>query len=160
MRPRSLQAHKLPSLATSLFSKMHGLGNDVVVLDLREVVDPTPAPCRALSDRHTGVGCDMILGIKEPRSPSAMAAFSIWTSQGLPSMQCGNGARCTGDPGVRHWGVRCGGHLHARWSHRRKSNSRTPGRRARHSMAGPVRLIFMTGPVAFVFEGTFFHASI
>lgn len=89
--------------ASFAFSKMHGLGNDVVVLDLREVTDPTPAQCRALSDRHTGVGCDMILGVKRPSSPAAAAAFSIWTSGGLPSLQCGNGARC-----VAAWVVRSG----------------------------------------------------
>ena len=50
------------------FSKMHGLGNDFVVIDLR---DGSPAPtadlCRLLGDRHLGVGCDQILTIEAPR---------------------------------------------------------------------------------------------
>lgn len=103
MNRQSLPAQHSAVIATSLFSKMHGLGNDVVVLDLREGVDPTPAQCRALSDRHTGIGCDMILGVKPPSSLSAVAAFDIWTSEGLPSLQCGNGARC-----VAAWVMRCG----------------------------------------------------
>lgn len=92
-----------PRAITSPFSKMHGLGNDFVVLDLREEEDPTPQQCRTLSDRHTGVGCDMILGIKNPRSPTAVAAFNIWTADGSPSLQCGNGARC-----VAAWVTRAG----------------------------------------------------
>lgn len=103
MSIRNALAPATPRAMTSLFSKMHGLGNDVVVLDLREAADPTPEQCRALSDRHTGVGCDMILGIKKSRSPGSVAAFSIWTADGSPSLQCGNGARC-----VAAWVTRAG----------------------------------------------------
>ena len=77
------------------FTKMHGAGNDFVVLDLR---DGTPAPdaalCRALADRHRGVGCDQILTIAPPRSPGAVASYGIWNADGSSSQQCGNGARC------------------------------------------------------------------
>src|SRR5687768_9229930 len=53
----------LPSLR---FSKMHGAGNDFVVLDLRGGVSPpSPSLCRALADRHTGVGCDQILTVED-----------------------------------------------------------------------------------------------
>ncbi|WP_026448797.1 diaminopimelate epimerase [Actinopolyspora mortivallis] len=76
------------------FSKMHGAGNDFVLLDLRNADPPSPEVCRALADRHTGVGCDMILGVQAPRSAEAVASFDIRTAEGAPSRQCGNGARC------------------------------------------------------------------
>jgi len=86
------------------FSKMHGAGNDFVVLDLR---DGTPAPdamlCRHLADRHAGVGCDQILTIEPPRSAGAVAAYGIWNSDGSAARQCGNGARC-----IAAWLVRDG----------------------------------------------------
>jgi diaminopimelate epimerase len=87
--------------ASLRFSKMHGAGNDFVVLDLR---DDAPlaqrldagdaALCRALADRHTGVGCDQILTIEAPRSAQSLAAYRIWNADGSTSQQCGNGARC------------------------------------------------------------------
>ncbi len=77
------------------FSKMHGAGNDFVVIDLR---DGTPAPDAAmaerLADRHFGVGCDQILTIESPRSATAVASYRIWNADGSNSEQCGNGARC------------------------------------------------------------------
>lgn len=77
------------------FSKMHGAGNDFVVLDLR---DGAPAPdaalCRLLGDRHRGVGCDQILTIEPATSPEAHAHYGIWNSDGSRAGQCGNGARC------------------------------------------------------------------
>ncbi len=77
------------------FSKMHGAGNDFVVLDLRAgALPPDPAQCRALADRHAGIGCDQILGIEPPRSAAAVASYRIWNADGSPSQQCGNGARC------------------------------------------------------------------
>ncbi|WP_244240812.1 diaminopimelate epimerase [Luteimonas yindakuii] len=77
------------------FSKMHGAGNDFVVLDLRGGRPPPAAAlCRALADRHTGVGCDQILTIEPPRQAGSVAAYGIWNSDGSPSQQCGNGARC------------------------------------------------------------------
>src|SRR5207302_3418919 len=56
------------------FRKMHGLGNDFVVLDARRrplVVDEAVA--RALADRHTGIGCDQLIVIEPPRAPAARA---------------------------------------------------------------------------------------
>jgi diaminopimelate epimerase len=86
------------------FSKMHGAGNDFVVIDLR---DGTPPPDAALAsrmaDRHLGVGCDQILTIEKPRSAGAVASYRIWNSDGSASQQCGNGARC-----VAAWLVRDG----------------------------------------------------
>jgi diaminopimelate epimerase len=78
------------------FSKMHGAGNDFVVIDLRapDSVAPEPALCRAMADRHTGIGCDQILTIEAPRSANAAAAYRIWNADGSLAGQCGNGARC------------------------------------------------------------------
>lgn len=77
------------------FTKMHGAGNDFVVLDLRGgVPSPSPAMCLALADRRTGVGCDQILTIEPPRSAHAAASYRIWNADGSASQQCGNGARC------------------------------------------------------------------
>jgi diaminopimelate epimerase len=86
------------------FSKMHGAGNDFVVLDLRSgTPPPDPDLARALGDRHRGVGCDQILTIEPPRSADAVAAYRIWNSDGTAAVQCGNGARC-----VAAWLVRDG----------------------------------------------------
>jgi diaminopimelate epimerase len=85
-----------PGRATRMrFTKMHGAGNDFVVLDLRDgSTPPSPALSRALADRHTGVGCDQILTIEPARSPGAVASYRIWNSDGSTAGQCGNGARC------------------------------------------------------------------
>jgi len=86
------------------FSKMHGAGNDFVVLDLRGGQPaPDAALCRLLADRHRGVGCDQVLGILPARSAGAVAAYGIWNADGSASQQCGNGARC-----VAAWLVRDG----------------------------------------------------
>ncbi|MDQ3286961.1 MAG: diaminopimelate epimerase [Pseudomonadota bacterium] len=83
---------------------MHGAGNDFVVLDMRDSPSaPDPALCRAIADRHTGVGCDQILTIEPPRSSDAVASYRIWNADGSLSQQCGNGARC-----VAAWLVRAG----------------------------------------------------
>jgi diaminopimelate epimerase len=86
------------------FSKMHGAGNDFVVLDLRDgTAPPSPELCRVLADRHAGVGCDQILTVEPPRSASAVASYRIWNADGSSSRQCGNGARC-----IAAWLVRDG----------------------------------------------------
>lgn len=86
------------------FSKMHGAGNDFVVLDLRDGTPPPDAEqCRALADRHVGVGCDQILTIEAPQAAEAVARYRIWNADGSSSQQCGNGARC-----VAAWLVRDG----------------------------------------------------
>jgi diaminopimelate epimerase len=89
---------------TLRFSKMHGAGNDFVVLDLRDGTPPPDAALsRALGDRHAGVGCDQILTIEPPHSDGAVASYRIWNSDGGNAAQCGNGARC-----VAAWLVRDG----------------------------------------------------
>ncbi|MEO8364981.1 MAG: diaminopimelate epimerase [Pseudoxanthomonas sp.] len=86
------------------FSKMHGAGNDFVVIDLRDGTPPPDAQLASrLADRHFGVGCDQILTIEAPRSQDAVASYRIWNSDGSASQQCGNGARC-----VAAWLVRDG----------------------------------------------------
>lgn len=77
------------------FSKMHGIGNDFVIIDQR--TDPfelTPERCRLLAHRRLGVGCDQIIGIYAAKHSNADAAYQIWNSDGSQARQCGNGARC------------------------------------------------------------------
>ncbi|MDO5505022.1 MAG: diaminopimelate epimerase [Pseudoxanthomonas suwonensis] len=77
------------------FSKLHGAGNDFVLIDLRDDRSPpSPELCRALADRHTGVGCDQILTVSAARDGGAVAAYGIFNSDGSAAGQCGNGARC------------------------------------------------------------------
>ena len=77
------------------FCKMHGAGNDFVVLDLRAgEAAPSAAFCRMLADRQRGVGCDQILTIEPPKSPRADVRYRIWNADGSLAGQCGNGARC------------------------------------------------------------------
>jgi diaminopimelate epimerase len=77
------------------FTKMHGAGNDFVVLDLRSGLPaPTPELCRALADRRTGVGCDQVLTVEPPRHLGSAASYRIWNNDGSSAQQCGNGARC------------------------------------------------------------------
>ncbi|MET0716798.1 MAG: diaminopimelate epimerase [Pseudoxanthomonas sp.] len=93
-----------PGTPALRFTKMHGAGNDFVVIDLRDGTPPPDAALAArLADRHFGVGCDQILTIEVPRSAGSVAAYRIWNSDGSPSQQCGNGARC-----VAAWLVRDG----------------------------------------------------
>ncbi|MEG3789509.1 diaminopimelate epimerase [Lysobacter sp. CCNWLW3] len=90
--------------AMQRFSKMHGAGNDFVVLDLRGgLAPPAAAHCRLLADRHFGAGCDQILTVEDPREPGSIASYRIWNSDGSSSQQCGNGARC-----IAAWLVRDG----------------------------------------------------
>ena len=77
------------------FSKMHGLGNDFVVLDCRHAGFPLDtAQIRALGDRHTGVGFDQLLSVEPARDPTCAFYYGIWNTDGTPSGQCGNGVRC------------------------------------------------------------------
>lgn len=79
------------------FAKMHGLGNDFVVLDARpggaaEGVAVTSALARALGDRHRGVGFDQLAVIEA--DPEADLALRFWNADGSPSATCGNATRC------------------------------------------------------------------
>ena len=77
------------------FTKMHGLGNDFVVLDaINQAFVPTPAQARWLADRHFGVGCDQILIVEKPDTPGVDFRYRIFNADGGEVEQCGNGARC------------------------------------------------------------------
>jgi diaminopimelate epimerase len=77
------------------FSKMHGLGNDFVVLDgVTQRVDLSAEQYRALADRHFGIGCDQILLIENPTRSDTDFRYRIFNSDGGEVEQCGNGARC------------------------------------------------------------------
>ena len=77
------------------FTKMHGLGNDFVVLDaVRNNFIPTPAQARFLADRHVGVGCDQILIVEKPAHDGVDFGYRIFNANGGEVEQCGNGARC------------------------------------------------------------------
>ena len=77
------------------FSKMHGLGNDFVVIDgVRQSVHLTPEQIRFLADRHFGVGCDQLLLVEPARQPGVDFRYRIFNADGGEVEQCGNGARC------------------------------------------------------------------
>jgi len=77
------------------FIKMHGLGNDFVVLDARaHALTLETAAARAIADRHRGIGCDQILIIEKPRSVGSDAFMRIRNADGSEAEACGNGARC------------------------------------------------------------------
>jgi diaminopimelate epimerase len=79
------------------FHKMHGAGNDFVLLDLREQDYPLDSRrAGIISDRQLGVGCDQILVVEKNVRPENTARYEIWNSDGSPALQCGNGARCIG----------------------------------------------------------------
>jgi diaminopimelate epimerase len=75
------------------FHKMHGLGNDFVIVDAREEpFEVTTALARAIADRRTGVGCDQLI-VLEP-SDTADLRMRIWNSDGGEVESCGNATRC------------------------------------------------------------------
>ena len=77
------------------FVKMHGLGNDFVVVDARsQAFSPKPAQVRALADRRTGVGCDQLILVEPARNPLADAFMRIRNADGSEVAQCGNATRC------------------------------------------------------------------
>jgi len=77
------------------FTKMHGAGNDFVVLDgMHQQVEFTPEQLRLLADRHFGVGCDQILLVEKSLNKEADFRYRIFNSDGGEVDQCGNGARC------------------------------------------------------------------
>lgn len=80
------------------FTKMHGLGNDFVVLDARErALALGSDAARAIADRHRGVGCDQILILEKPKDERASAFMRIRNADGGEAEACGNGARCVAD---------------------------------------------------------------
>ncbi|OQX47708.1 MAG: diaminopimelate epimerase, partial [Candidatus Sedimenticola endophacoides] len=77
------------------FTKMHGLGNDFVVIDATaRPLALSPEQCRRLADRRVGIGCDQILLVEAPRDPATDFYYRIINADGSEVEQCGNGARC------------------------------------------------------------------
>jgi diaminopimelate epimerase len=77
------------------FTKMHGAGNDFVVLDgIRQRISLSTEQLRLLADRHFGVGCDQILLVEKAHDVSADFRYRIFNADGGEVEQCGNGARC------------------------------------------------------------------
>jgi diaminopimelate epimerase len=77
------------------FTKMHGAGNDFVVLDgIRQRISLSREQLRLLADRHFGVGCDQILLVEKAHDISADFRYRIFNADGGEVEQCGNGARC------------------------------------------------------------------
>ncbi len=77
------------------FTKMHGLGNDFVVIDaVRQPIRLTEAQVRYLADRHFGIGCDQLLIVEPAQTPDVDFRYRIFNADGGEVEQCGNGARC------------------------------------------------------------------
>ena len=77
------------------FTKMHGIGNDFVVLDRRGQTAPlAPELARQLADRHFGVGCDQVMTIERSDDAAFAFRYGIYNADGSEAAQCGNGLRC------------------------------------------------------------------
>ena len=77
------------------FTKMHGAGNDFVVVDLiSQRCKLRPRDIRKLADRRFGIGCDQVLLVEAPGSPDVDFHYRIFNADGSEVEQCGNGARC------------------------------------------------------------------
>ena len=77
------------------FMKMHGLGNDFVVIDgISQKFNIVKSQIIKLANRNLGVGCDQVLIIEPPQRPDANFYYRIFNQDGSEAMQCGNGARC------------------------------------------------------------------
>jgi diaminopimelate epimerase len=87
------------------FTKMHGQGNDFVMLDgVSRPVSLTPEHIRRLADRHLGIGCDQVLLVEPATRADCDFRYRIFNADGGEVEQCGNGARCFVDF-VRHIGL-------------------------------------------------------
>jgi diaminopimelate epimerase len=79
------------------FRKMHGLGNDFVMLDARrEAIAIDAAAARVLADRRIGIGCDQLILIEPAPTPAAQAFMRILNADGSEAEACGNATRCVG----------------------------------------------------------------
>ncbi len=82
-------------MSTQAFLKMHGLGNDFVVLDGRPApISLTPGQVCAVADRQTGIGCDQLIVMEPPRSDRANVFMRIFNADGSEVAACGNATRC------------------------------------------------------------------
>ncbi len=77
------------------FTKMHGLGNDFVVIDgISQKVRLSAEKVKRLADRRFGVGCDQVLIVEVPQNPDVDFRYRIYNHDGSEVENCGNGARC------------------------------------------------------------------
>ena len=77
------------------FSKMHGLGNDFIVIDaINQTFVPQPEQIRAWAQRNTGIGFDQLLVVEAAETDQAAFKYRIFNADGGEVEQCGNGARC------------------------------------------------------------------
>jgi diaminopimelate epimerase len=77
------------------FTKMHGLGNDFVVVDaINQRIALTVKKIRFMADRHTGIGFDQLLVVEKTNQENADFKYRIFNADGSEVGQCGNGARC------------------------------------------------------------------
>ncbi|MDO9238797.1 MAG: diaminopimelate epimerase, partial [Methylicorpusculum sp.] len=77
------------------FTKMHGLGNDFVVIDaIHQNISLSSEQIRFIAHRHFGIGCDQVLLVEPPVSDAADFKYRIFNADGSEVSQCGNGARC------------------------------------------------------------------
>ena len=77
------------------FTKMHGAGNDFVVIDLiTQRFELKSRHIRLLADRRLGIGCDQVLVVEAPRMPQVDFRYRIYNADGEEVEHCGNGARC------------------------------------------------------------------
>ena len=86
------------------FTKMHGLGNDFVVIRANSPAPPPASVIQALANRRTGIGFDQLLWVERPHIAGAAAYYRVFNTDGSEAEQCGNGARCVarllGAPGT------------------------------------------------------------
>lgn len=79
------------------FKKMHGLGNDFVLIDNRdEFLTLSPQYVQNLTDRRFGIGCDQLIVLESPHNPEADAFMRIFNPNGQEAGACGNASRCLG----------------------------------------------------------------
>jgi diaminopimelate epimerase len=77
------------------FTKMHGLGNDFIIIDaINQSVQLSPQQLARLADRHTGIGFDQCLLVEKSPHPDIDFLYRIFNADGQEVGQCGNGARC------------------------------------------------------------------
>lgn len=77
------------------FHKMHGAGNDFVLVDARrQPFEVSPQQAARIADRRRGIGCDQILVLRPAEDETCLLRYEIWNTDGSRAAQCGNGARC------------------------------------------------------------------
>ncbi|OZB77512.1 MAG: diaminopimelate epimerase, partial [Halothiobacillus sp. 13-55-115] len=77
------------------FTKMHGLGNDFMVIDaINQAIELNPEQIRQWADRHFGIGFDQLLIVEPPKIADTLFTYRIFNADGGEVEQCGNGARC------------------------------------------------------------------